>query len=410
MRVRADGAVRVGLAAAIGGLLGLVLTTLVARTIGAAATANFTAYWSSMYFVVGALAGIQQEITRAAHPVDASRTSTPLQRFALALGAMVALGVAPLSLLWALPVFGVPDSWLVAPALAVAAAGYVFVTVVGGVLYGLTRWNAIAVLVVGDSLLRLVAVLVCLLFTTDVVALAWAVSVPFGLTLVLAWPYIRRGLAGSFAIDVPLAQLARNILKAVTGSLATAVLVSGTALAIVVTSPDVDTAYVGAFVFAVVVVRAPIMVAVQALQSFLVLRFRTHDDRRRVAVLVVAAILVAGALIALAAALVGDPVLAAVLGDDFVLGARALVVIVTSSALMGVLFVTGPYAIATNRHLVYASGWIVAAIASLGLLLLPLDFAARTSLALLVGPAAGAVMHLVGLVRVPGVVGGAGTS
>jgi O-antigen/teichoic acid export membrane protein len=401
MRVRADGAVRVGLAAAIGGLLGLLLTTLVARTIGAAATANFTAYWSSMYFVVGALAGIQQEITRAAHPVGQSRTSTPLQRFALVLGAIVAVGVALLSLLWALPVFGIPDGWLVAPALAVAAAGYVFVTVVGGVLYGLTRWNAIAVLVVGDSLLRLVAVLVCLLFTTDVVALAWAVSLPFGLTLVVTWPYIRRGLAGSFAIDVPLGQLARNILKAVTGSLATAVLVSGTALAIVVTSADVDTAYVGAFVFAVVVVRAPIMVAVQALQSFLILRFRTGADRRRVAALVVAAILAAGALIALAAAFVGDPVLVEVLGDDFALGWQALVVIVASSALMGVLFVTGPYAIATNRHVVYASGWVVAAIASLGLLLLPIDFATRTSLALLVGPAAGALVHLVGLARVP---------
>jgi hypothetical protein len=250
-------------------------------------------------------------------------------------------------------------------------------------------------------LLRLVAVLVCLLFTTDVVALAWAVSLPFGLTLVVTWPYIRRGLAGSFAIDVPLGQLARNILKAVTGSLATAVLVSGTALAIVVTSADVDTAYVGAFVFAVVVVRAPIMVAVQALQSFLILRFRTGADRRRVAALVVAAILAAGALIALAAAFVGDPVLVEVLGDDFALGWQALVVIVASSALMGVLFVTGPYAIATNRHVVYASGWVVAAIASLGLLLLPIDFATRTSLALLVGPAAGALVHLVGLARVP---------
>src|SRR5690606_23503635 len=112
MRVRADGAVRVGLAAAIGGLLGLLLTTFVARTIGAAATANFTAYWSSMYFVVGALAGIQQEITRAAHPVGQSRTATPLQRFALVLGAIVALSVALLSLLWALPVFGTRDGWL----------------------------------------------------------------------------------------------------------------------------------------------------------------------------------------------------------------------------------------------------------------------------------------------------------
>lgn len=395
--MRGDGAVRVGIAALIAGVLGLVLTSLVARTIGAAATAGFTAFWSSMYFVVGSLAGIQQEITRAAHPVSGERGATPLQRYAIVVAGVVALVVLALSPLWTVRVFGSAEGWMLAPALAVAAAGYVFVAIVGGVLYGLTLWNQIAVLIVGDSLIRFLAVCVCLAFTRDVVALAWTVAVPFGLTLLIVWPYIRRGLPGSFAIDVPLRVLSGNIAKAVAGSLATAVLVSGTALAIVVTSPDVDPSYVGSFVFAVVVLRAPIMVAVQALQSFLVLHFRNPDGRRRFAATIMLAIVLAGSAFAVVAALLGDLVLAWVFGSDFVLGPWPLAVIVASSALMGVLFVTGPYAVATRRHLVYAIGWVVAAVVSIGLLLLPLDFGTRTALALLLGPATGIATHIVGL-------------
>lgn len=396
-RASAGGAAYVVVAAAIAGVLGLVLTTVAARSIGAAATAGFTAFWSSTYFVIGALAGIQQEVARATHPADDARGATPLRRFALIAAAVVTLLVLVLGAAWTLPVFSSPTGWALAPALAVGACGYVLVAVVAGASYGLHRWSRIAALVIGDAALRILAVGVCLLFTHDIVVLAWAIALPFGATLVLLWPFVGRGLAGTFAVDVPVRRLSGNAGKAVVGSLATAVLVSGTSLAIVVTSPEVPTAVVGAFVFAVTVIRAPIMVGVQALQSYLVVRFRDAEGRARLAVLIGVGVVVAGMLLSGAAVLWGDAVLTAVLGEEFAIGPAALAVVVASSALMGVLFVTGPYAIATSRHGIYAAGWIVAAVVSIGSLLLPLPFETRTALALLAGPATGVVVQVSGL-------------
>jgi hypothetical protein len=65
------------------------------------------------------------------------------------------------------------------------------------------------------------------------------------------------------------------------------------------------------------------------------------------------------------------------------------------------LTLTGAATVAAALHRAYASGWVIATVASALLLLLPLDLEVRTVLALLCGPFFGTGVHLVALWRVP---------
>src|SRR4029078_2112816 len=66
---------------------------------------------------------------------------------------------------------------------------------------------------------------------------------------------------------------------------------------------------------------------------------------------------------------------------------------VASSALVGALCVSAPAVLSRNAHSAFTAGWVVAALTTVLCLLLPLPFLERTMLALLIGPAAGVLLH-----------------
>lgn len=384
-------------AALVAGGIGFVLTFVVARTIGAAAAAQFTAFWSGLYLVIGAVSGVQQEVARASRPATpGERAPRTLVRFALLATVGCALLAAGIAVVWVWPVFADRGLAFVFP-LALGPAGYALTAVVAGALYGVKQWTSIAAMVIGDAVLRLAAVVVVLSITHDVLAVAWAVAFPFFGALAVLWWFIRPRLSGRVRSDVTVGRLTANAAQAVAGSFALSVLVSGFSLVTVATSGDVPTVKLGAFVFAVTVVRAPIMVGVMSAQSLLIVSFRDHERPLRRAALLILGVLAVGLVIAVVAAAVGDAALSTLVGPDFRVGAPVLVVIVASSALMGALFITGPLALSRSRHLTYAVGTIAAAATSIGSLLLPVDFATRTSLALLAAPLVGLLCHAVGL-------------
>ena len=388
-------------AAVVAGAIGFLLTFVVARTIGAAESAVFTAFWSGLYLVVGTLAGVQQEVARATRPASPGAVSTgggtgTLRNFTLLAAGLVLALSAAVAACWVGPVFGSRAAAFVLP-LAIGPTGYVVVAIVSGTLYGLARLRAIAALVLSDALLRFAAVCVVLLFTRDVLAIAWAVALPFGATILLLWRFIRSSIVGKSATDVPLGRLTTNALKTVVGSLAVAALVSGFSLIVVATSHEVAPIRLGAFVFAVTVVRAPIMVGVMSAQSLLIVRFRDPSGGTRFAVRLALGVIGVAVLLSAIATLIGDPVLAVLAGPDFRIGSFSLIVIVMSSALVGVLFVTGPFAIARSHHDVYVAGAVAAAALTIVVLLLPVDFATRTTVALLAAPLCGIAVHVAGM-------------
>ena len=137
-----------------------------------------------------------------------------------------------------------------------------------------------------------------------------------------------------------------------------------------------------------------------SLQSYLVVTFRDDVAAFGAKFLRVLAIIVgAGVLLAAAGWLAGPAVFALLFPDELVPEGWFLATLVFSSALVGTMCVTGPAVLARSRHLVYSAGWVGAAVATVAALMLPLDFTARTVLALLVGPATGLVVHGIYLLR-----------
>ncbi|MDJ0324898.1 hypothetical protein QMG61_14130 [Cryobacterium sp. PH31-AA6] len=270
----------------------------------------------------------------------------------------------------------------------------------GGVLYGLSIWRSIAAMVSIDGVLRLVLVATVLQFTDDMSVIAWAVAAPFVLTPLLVWPFIRRNVVNRTELDVGSKQLAWNVARTVVGSSSTGVLVSGFPLLLGATSGDASEAALGALVLAITLTRAPIVIAVLSLQSYLVIHFRQHGATIGSALTRILA-LIAGASILLAALALwfASPLLVLLVGSAYEINNVVLALLVGSAGLVAALCATGPAVLARSQHMIFTAGWVVAAVTTILLLLLPGTLETRAIVALSAGPLLGLLVHLSGFWR-----------
>ena len=386
-------------ASVLSGAAGYVVTTIVAARLGPAGYAGFAVFWSSLYLVVGAFGGVQQEATRASTSAELTggMGGARLGAFgAIAAAALFAilLGTAPA---WSGPVFTESGFALAAP-LAVGAASYVLVATVCGGLYGIRRWGWLAVLIAGDGILRLIGVGAVLLFGGSVVPLAWAVALPFPVTLALVVPFLARDLRRALRSDVGFGRLARNVLRTVVAAAAMATLISGFPLLVSVTSPEAPAAVLGTLILAFTLARAPIVVPLMALQSYLIVKFAEPEwPRVRRLLQLGATVLIAGIVLGAAAAAFGVPLLELLFGTQAQVASAGLFWIVGSAGLVAALCITGPALLAESRLGLYAVGWAVSALGAVTVLVLPFDLTARLALALIVGPVLGLAVHGLGL-------------
>jgi hypothetical protein len=378
-------------ATAVSGLAGYLVTFFVAAAVTPAAYAAFAVFWSTLFLVVGALGGIQQEITRAAGVRDAVEGTAPLGRFAVgaALAAVIVLlASAPL---WTLVAGGHP---ITVVAVAVGAGAYCLVAVTSGALYGAQAWVPIATLILVDGVLRLAGVLVALALPEPARALEIAVVLPFPLALAIMLPVVARRLRGIRA-DVPLARLTRNTVLAVLAAGASAVLISGFPALASAATPGEPAAALAPLLLALMITRAPIVIPAMAMQSLLIVRFR--DAGARPVLVAVALVGAVTALLALLAALIGPALLLAGFGSDYVTDSSLLAALVASSGLIAAVIVGGAGLLAASRHSVYVAGWVVAVVVTVAAFLLPLPAEPRIVAAALAGPGAALLLQLVAL-------------
>ncbi|MEP6477787.1 MAG: hypothetical protein ABJB03_00220 [Rhodoglobus sp.] len=388
------------IATVIAGVAGYLITFLVFRMIGPADYAVFAVFWASLYLLVGGLGGIQQEITRATHPIElgsrerASRARTFAVLAALVVAALV-VGTAPL---WQASVF--PDSgWALVLPLAVGAGSYVLVATLSGSLYGVAQWRSLALMIAADGVLRLLFIVIGLLVTPDVVALAWAAAVPFPLAIMVLWPIIRGTFVGLSDLDVGYGALTWNVARTVLASVSSAVLVSGFPLLLGLAGRDSDATLRGELIFTITLARAPLIVTVLSLQSVLLVRFRDHPANwLRVFLMVQAFIVAAAVLVGIGGLFLGPAVFEFVGGSPITLSGQFIAILVGSSAFVGGLYVSGSAVLARSQHLVYSAGWVTAAAVTIVVMLLNLDLQTRVATALVVGPIAGLLVHLTWLV------------
>jgi len=383
-------------ATVVAGGAGYVVTILVPAVLGPVQVQPFLLFWSAMYLMVAVLAGVQQEVTRAASPVlDAQPGERRSVRgFTAAVSAGVAILVVAAIPLWN-QLFSDGLGWRLAFPLAVAAASYVVVATLSGLMYGLVRWRGIALFIAGDAILRLVCVGAVLLVTHDVVALAWAAALPFLLSILVFWPVVRRGVVGRFAIDVTNRQLGWNISRTLLASLSMGVLMSGFPLVIGATSTGVPAAPVSVLIVLLTLVRAPVVIPMLSLQSFLIVHFRSLRGRALgSAVVRIGGAVVGGTVVLSALALWLGPWVVELVLPAYQTDAWVLAGIVATSGFLALLCVSGPAVLAKSEHAAYSTGWLVAAIVSVGVMLTPIDVVPRTLIALAAGPLLGVIVHL----------------
>ncbi|QEE60851.1 hypothetical protein FVA74_04105 [Salinibacterium sp. dk2585] len=401
----AGGATQIVAATVIAGIAGYLVTWLVYRIVGPAPYAVFAIFWATIYLVVGALSGIQQEITRATHPIvvgSRARASRSRDFGVLVSGVVLVVTVASAPL-WVDAVF--PDEgWSLVWPLAVGAAAYVLVATLSGTLYGVSQWRSLALMIGIDGVLRLLLVGGMLMLTHDIVALAWAVALPFPLAVMLLWPVIRRGVVGRTDIDVGFGRLSWNVARTMLAAVSTAVLVSAFPLLLGVTSRGADAALVGELVFTLTLTRAPLVVSVMALQGYLIVQFRERVQGWVAFLLrLMAALLLGGAILAAAGWWLGPAVFGLVSGAPVTLGGDVMAVMVASSILVAALSVSGSAVLGRGGHLAYSTGWLLAALATVVIMALPIDdIVFRVCTATLVAPLVGLATHAAWLLGTAG--------
>jgi len=399
-------------ATAVAGVLGYAIQLLAPALLpDGSAYVTFSMYWSTLYLCVAALSGVQQEVTRASRPASPEAPPNAIVRnFALILIGVVLAAVLLIGLIAGPGLF--PDSsGLLVLSLAAGLAGYVLVAVLGGVLYGLRLWRAVALLTIIDAALRALFVMVGFLLGWPADWISLAVSVPFGLAFLASWLMTRRHVVGAFRLDVRLGRLLANTAGTVTAAAAMGVLMNGMPLLIGATATGIDDDVLAGLILTITLTRAPLVIPLLALQSYLISIFREAGRavmRRILQVLAVAVVVVAG--LAAIAWLIGPWIIDFISQGQYSVAPAMIAAITASAGLVGMMCVTGPALVGRSRHVPYTVGWVTAAALTVLVMAVPVSvpFDIRLTVALLAAPAAGLAVHIVAVARHPEVVAAAG--
>ncbi|RZS57409.1 hypothetical protein EV141_1121 [Microcella putealis] len=381
-------------ASAVAGVAGYAITIVAARLLGVD-YATFGVFWSALYFGVGALAGAQQAFAGMARRASNDEGEPVTVRSAIgwslassvALSALAVSAVAPSS-------FSDPVEF--GAALLVGLMTYGLYAVALGSLYGAHRWRIVATVTVLDPVLRLVAIAAIIMLGGGLVGAVWAAVLPIPL-LALCLLFVV-GRDRSLVLDRSVGAALRAAGLVIAGGVAASFVINGIPLIFGVIAPADEGAAVGQYIFAFILVRAPLVVGLLALQSYLVVYLRDARRIGRTLALVCAAIASAGVVLAGVMLKFGERIVDLVAGELGSVDGAVLAGIAIASATTGVLVATGAWTIARGQAYVYTVGWWVTAIALVALAaLLPGDAVSKVTIASIVAPLFGAAAHLLGV-------------
>lgn len=381
-------------------VLGYAVQIIAPLLVSAKDYVQFSAFWSCLFLGVMALSGVQNEVARSSSPAPAANRSV-LGKYSLVMAAVAAVGGAVMG--GVLSIVLHITGGLFPVAAAVGLVGYALLAVIAGVMYGARRWNGVAVAIIADPLLRAllfvclgVAVFASVVAAVPLAVIVLATVVPFALAATLMWFWAGgRAVMSTVAIEGTWQQLLRRSFHTVLAACALGFMASGQPLVIAAIARDESPALVAGTILVVVLVRAPLVSPMVALQSYLTVTFR--DDRARIGRRV--AFLSAGLMaVTVIAAVVVTPAGPAVLRvllpayrlpNEYVLGASVL-----AAGAVGVQCIVGAAVLGVGGHRSYAAGWLTTALAVAALAFVPLPFVPRLVLILLGPVVLGLGVHL----------------
>ncbi|MET0820146.1 MAG: hypothetical protein ABWY58_04215 [Aeromicrobium sp.] len=384
------------------GLSGLLILVLAARELGAEDYVEFGLFWSALYFVVAALSGVQQEVTRASAFALRSKQSdgASLISFGLVVASAAGLFAAVTCPLWVPPTLGSSHYELVAP-VAVGSAVYVLTTVVAAVCAAHGRWGRYASAYIVEGVFRAAAVAAALALTQGSTVAAWAVVAAYPVVLGCIGVPLLRSRSVRLTVDDSMRRLTSNTVKAMVAATSIAAMVNGFPLLMATFSRDASTATIGSMTLAVMLTRAPLLVPLAGAQTLLITVFAgSVGSLRPLMTRLMVQLVAIVAVLAVLAGWAGPFVLRRVVGENFDLPGYVLALLVVSSGALGALSLTSPALMATDRHNDYAFGWVLSTTVSiLTLAFAPGGLEVRAPVALIVGPLIGVGWHVLALAR-----------
>lgn len=384
--------------------LGYGVQLLAPFLIDAASYVEFSAFWSSLFLGVAALSGVQNEVSRSSRLDGTTEAIFPLRRYALAVGsgAVVGGGVAG-------GVLGVAldssETVMLVAAMSMGLGSFVILAALTGTLYGGRRWTTAAIAIVADPGLRaagflVVAVALCAFngANASLAVLLFATVVPFAGAVALVWWSGARRAVRSVFVDLTWVELLRNSFHTVTAATALGFVASGMPLVIAIVGQGEEPSLVAGVILVVVLLRAPLVSPMIALQSYLVVSFRDAPSTAlRRAIALTAILLVASSVMAVIVPL-AVPLVAGILGPDYTLPAAwVLVGSVFAAGLVGVQLIAGAAVLARGRYRLYALGWLTTALGVIVVAFIPLPFELGLLVLLVVPACAGLAVHVLGL-------------
>jgi len=360
---------------------------------------RFGVFWATTFLLVSMISGVQQEVSRAvtlrpngdAHLSDvrsggARRT---LGGSAAAFVGLAILAALIVTLIGGRSLFG-GDVVTLGGALLIACVGYTLVAVLSGVFYGIEAFGFAAATTVLDATLRFALVLAIALLGLGLVPIAYGVAIPFALTALLIGLATQSKLRGRVRIDVGVRALVVNAGQAMLAALATGVLISGLPTILSLTSLALGETALAGIVLALTLTRAPLVIPLLALQSYLVVSYRKALNRARTRALQLsAAIAVLSVLLASIIWAFGPWALGAIYGGEFALTGVQLALVIASGGATAGLCAVAPALLSQGRHPQFLGVWAISAIATVVALLFTSGSVEATLGAIALGPLIG---------------------
>lgn len=398
-------ATRVAVATGISAATSLLVQVLVTRLAASPDDATlFITFWSTLFVAFGLLSGISVETTRTVTSARALPDTAPRGPRVGVVGTVIgaALGVvAAAAAPWWGPAVFPRNGVALALLIALGTTGYALHSVLVGALAGAQRWQVYSALIGSDSMVRFGAVLAVAALGASVLGMAaGAAAAAFTWLLFCLVAHSARTSFGVRA-DVPARPLARRLIAASVANGASAVIAVGFPTLLSLTTPHDLYRAAAPFLVAISLTRAPLMIPLTAYQGVAVSHFVRHRDRGLRPLFPIArAVVGVGAVGAALAWLVGPRLLELVLGGpDYRVSGLVLAGLVLAAAGLALLTLTGAVCQALTRHGAFVTGWLVAVVVTVAVLLCPGSMEARSVAALALGPMAGIVTHLAALHR-----------
>jgi O-antigen/teichoic acid export membrane protein len=393
---------RVGTATVLTALCGYAVLYLAARDLEPAGFSVFGVFWGAFGLAAGAANGLLQEAARevrsARYTDIASGPRTRPMRVAAVVGVVAALLIMGSSPLWSGHVF-VESRGLSVVLLSVGLAGFCLHATLLGMLAGVGRWTQYGALMVTDAGIRVAVAAATFVLGWGLVGFLWATvaGAVAWLIMLIASPATRA--AARLLTPGGTLTFLRGAAHSIAAAGASAILVMGFPVLLKATSGDLG-ATGGVVILAVTLTRAPLLVPLTAMQGNLIAHF-VDQRTERLRALMGPAVAVVGLGLAgvLVAGLFGPWLLRTAFGPEYRAGGALLALLTTAAVAIALLTLTGAAAVAAALHRAYSLGWVGATLASVLLLLLPLDLQTRTVVALLCGPLVGIAVHLAALAR-----------